>query len=69
MNSNVVHIPSKRITKKYKRMDLEIWFNDGDNIWQWQVVHRKPILYTGEASTCQRAIAMAKRKIDNLQES
>ena len=68
MNDNIVHLPPKTITQKYRKQNLEVWLDIESNTWKWQLVHRQPILYTGEASTCNRAIAMAKKKIDKLQE-
>ena len=68
MNQNVVQMPAKTISNKHKRVEYRVWLDKESDSWKWEFVFRKPLLYQGDAVTMNKAIAMAKKRIDKLQE-
>ena len=63
---NVIDMPHKKIIQKYNKISFEVELDPTNDTWRWSIVHRVPTLFEGNASTCNKAIAMAKRKIDRI---
>ena len=65
--SNVVKIAPKSITRPYNDFTITATYNPDRKRWEYVAV--KPVTTTiefkGDAASLQRALAMAKRKVDD----
>ena len=59
-------MPVKKTKGKYQRIQYEVVLDKDLDMWKWTISVQNPILYEGAASTHDKALAMAKRKIDSL---
>lgn len=65
MHNNVVSIPPKSTTHKYKGVPIRISFMPAHNAWQWEITVTRTFKLEDTAKTEDKALKAAKKAIDS----
>ena len=66
MDQNVVSIPIKQETMRYKHHLVEIGFLPETKEWLWAFEHTQTTTYTGSADTYTKALTSSRQAVDLL---